>query len=285
MVENIRNAAAPYSGIAVLFRTNTQARMLMEQLMEYNIPFTARDSVPDLYEHWIAKDIFAYIRIAMGSRKRRDFLMIMNRPKRYISRESLEEESVEFSRWQAFYSMQPWVERRIEKLWEDIQMIGKMRPFAAVNYIRKAIGYDSFLKEYARERSMEEEGLFEVLDSLQESSTRYSSFEEWFLHIERYKEELKEVYGKKKKEENAVTLATFHSAKGLEFDVVHIIDVNEGVTPYKKAVLPADLEEERRMFYVGVTRAKEELHLYAAKKIGNHEKEISRFLAEGTEQS
>ncbi len=285
VVENIRNAAAPYSGIAVLFRTNTQARMLMEQLMEYNIPFTARDSVPDLYEHWIAKDIFAYIRIAMGSRKRRDFLMIMNRPKRYISRESLEEESVEFSRWQAFYSMQPWVERRIEKLWEDIQMIGKMRPFAAVNYIRKAIGYDSFLKEYARERSMEEEGLFEVLDSLQESSTRYSSFEEWFLHIERYKEELKEVYGKKKKEENAVTLATFHSAKGLEFDVVHIIDVNEGVTPYKKAVLPADLEEERRMFYVGFTRAKEELHLYAAKKIGNHEKEISRFLAEGTEQS
>ena len=83
-----------YEEFAVLFRTNTQPRLLMEQLMEYNIPFRTRDTVPNLYEHWIAKDIFAYIRIAMGSRERRDFLQIMNRPKRYISRESLDEETV-----------------------------------------------------------------------------------------------------------------------------------------------------------------------------------------------
>lgn len=85
---------AKYEEFAVLFRTNTQPRLLMEQLMEYNIPFRTRDTVPNLYEHWIAKDIFAYIRIAMGSRERRDFLQIMNRPKRYISRESLDEETV-----------------------------------------------------------------------------------------------------------------------------------------------------------------------------------------------
>ena len=64
---------AKYEEFAVLFRTNTQPRLLMEQLMEYNIPFRTRDTVPNLYEHWIAKDIFAYIRIAMGSRERRDF--------------------------------------------------------------------------------------------------------------------------------------------------------------------------------------------------------------------
>ena len=85
------------------------------------------------------------------------------------------------------------------------------------------------------------------------------------------------MYKREGNREDAVTLATFHSAKGLEFDTVHIIDANEGITPYKKAVLPADMEEERRMFYVALTRAKQELHLYASKKIHNHEAEVSRF--------
>lgn len=280
IVERIRMETAPLSQTAVLFRTNTQAGLLMEQLMEYNIPFTAKDKVPNLYEHWIAKDLYAYIRIAEGSRKRRDFLMIMNRPKRYLSRESLGEEVVSFQDWQAFYSQQPWIEERIEKLQSDLSAIRKMRPFAAVNYIRKAVGYDDFLKEYADYRKIEKEGLFEVLDSLQESSKPYADFLGWFTHIARYKEELEDAYAKQAKEQEAVTLATFHSAKGLEFQVVHIIDVNEGITPYKKAVLPADLEEERRMFYVGMTRTKQKLHLYASKQINHKEAEVSRFLIE-----
>lgn len=280
VIERIRSGETPYSETAVLFRTNTEARILMEQLMEYNIPFTAKDKVPNIYEHWIAKDLFAYIRIAKGSRQRRDFLMIMNRPKRYLSRESLSEETVAFDVWQAFYSEQPWVEERIEKLHADILTIGKMRPFAAINFIRKAIGYDEFLAEYADYRKIEKEGLFDVIDALQESSKEYTDFESWFAHMERYKKELEEVYKRQGMEKEAVTLATFHSSKGLEFDTVHIIDVNEGITPYKKAVLLSDMEEERRMFYVAVTRAKKQLHLYSAKKINNHETEISRFLIE-----
>lgn len=283
IIERIREGKTSYSQTAVLFRTNIQARTLMEQLLEYNIPFTTKDKVPNIYEHWIAKDLYAYIRIAKGSRRRRDFLMIMNRPKRYLSRESLEEEEVAFDVWQAFYSEQPWIEERIEKLQADIRAIGKMRPFAAINYIRKAIGYDEFIKEYAEYRKIDKEGLYEVLEELQESSKAYGSFEAWFAHIEEYKKEIEEMYAQKKKETDAVTLATFHSAKGLEFDVVHIIDVNEGCTPYKKAALPSDMEEERRMFYVAVTRTKKELHLYASKKINNHDTEISRFLIEAEE--
>ncbi|MBO5373630.1 MAG: ATP-dependent helicase [Lachnospiraceae bacterium] len=280
VLARIRKGKIPYSQIAVLFRTNMQARGLMELLLEYNIPFTAKDTVPNIYEHWIAKDLFAYIRIAKGSRQRRDFLMIMNRPKRYLSRESLEEETVAFDVWQAFYSEQPWIEERIEKLQRDIREISRMRPFAAINYIRKAIGYDEFIKEYAEYRKISAEELFDVLEELQESSKVYPNFDTWFLHMEKYKKELEQMREKGNIQEEAVTLATYHSAKGLEFDVVHMIDVNEGVTPYKKAVLPADMEEERRMFYVGITRAKEELYLYCAKKINNHEAEISRFLME-----
>lgn len=284
VVANIRESTCAYENMAVLFRTNTQSRMLMEQLMEYNIPFCARNMAPNLYEHWIAKDLYAYLRIAQGSRNRRDFLMIMNRPKRYLSRESLEEETVAFDVWQAFYSEQPWIERRIEKLYADIFALHKMRPYAAINYIRKAVGYDEFLAEYAEYRQIQKEELYEKIEELQESSKPYATFEAWKMHIDQYTEELKKQKQTGKDAEHAVTLATYHAAKGLEFDVVHMIDVNEGITPYKKAVLPPEMEEERRMFYVGVTRAKKELHLYSARKIRNHDAELSRFLIEASKQ-
>lgn len=286
VIERIRAGEAALGQTAILFRIHTQAHVLMEQLMEYNIPFLAKDRVLNIYEHFIAKDLFAYVGIARGSRRRQDFLKIMNRPKRYLSRESLPDTSVSFQAWQAFYSDQPWVSERIVRLEEDLLAVGKMRPFAAVNYIRKAIGYDDFLAEYANERGMEQEGLIEILDALQEASRAFAGFEEWFSHIEAYKEKLKELHRgqeAKKEQKEAVTLATYHSAKGLEFDVVHMIDVNEGMTPYKKAVLLPDMEEERRMFYVGVTRAKEKLHLYVPRKVNRREAEVSRFLIESEE--
>ena len=280
LIQNLKSQHIPLSRTAVLFRTNLQARPLMEKLLEYNIPFTAKDRVPNLYEHWIAKDIYAYIRIAGGSRQRRDFLMIMNRPKRYLSRESLESETVAFDVWQNFYSEQDWMMDRIDKLWQDIKIISTLRPFAAINYIRKAVGYDDFLKEYAGYRSIREEELLEVMEELQESARGFLSFEDWFSHIERYKEEIQKMWEKKRKDQETLTLATFHSAKGLEFDAVHIMEVNEGITPYKKASLPAEMEEERRMFYVALTRTRNKLYLYGVKHLNNHEAQLSRFLYE-----
>lgn len=280
LIQNLKTQNISLSRTAVLFRTNLQARPLMEKLLEYNIPFTAKDRVPNLYEHWIAKDIYAYIRIAQGSRQRRDFLMIMNRPKRYLSRESLESETVAFDVWQNFYSEQDWMMDRIDKLWQDIKIIATLRPFAAVNYIRKAVGYDDFLKEYAQYRSIREEELLGVMEELQESARGFLSFEDWFSHIERYKEEIEKMWEKNNGDQETLTLATFHSAKGLEFDSVHIMEVNEGITPYKKASLPAEMEEERRMFYVAITRTRDKLYLYGVKHLNNHEAQLSRFLYE-----
>ena len=239
---------AKYEEFAVLFRTNTQPRLLMEQLMEYNIPFRTRDTVPNLYEHWIAKDIFAYIRIAMGSRERRDFLQIMNRPKRYISRESLDEETVAFDVWEWYYEEQPWVAKRIEKLEGDIRMLERLSPYAAINYIRKAIGYDEFCTEYADYRRIKADDLFDVLDELLDAAREYKTYDAWFDHIENYTKELQEFYRVQNQNPNSVALATLHSAKGLEYENVYIIDVNEGVMPYKKAVLEPEVEEERGCF-------------------------------------
>ncbi len=272
-----------YQDFAVLFRTNTQPRFLMEQLMEYNVPFSTKDNIPNLYDHWIAKDMFAYIRIAMGSRQRRDFLQIMNRPKRYISRESLDEDTVAFDAWEWYFEEQPWVAERIRKLEGDIGRLGKMTPYTAINYIRKGIGYDDFCEEYADYRRIRAEDLYEVLEELQAGAKGYDSFDAWFAHIEEYTKELEELYKSREQEKESVALATLHSAKGLEYENVYIIDVNEGLMPYKKAVLEQDIEEERRMFYVGMTRAKKNLHLFSVKQLNNKDADISRFIGESKE--
>ena len=269
-----------YEDMAVLYRTNQGPRLLIERMMEYNIPFHMRDTVPNLYEHWIAKDIIAYMKIAMGSRYRKDFLKIMNRPKRYISRDSLDEETVAFDVWEWFYEDKPWVAERIQRLEYDIKMLSTMSPYAAINYIRRGIGYDEFCVEYADYRRMNVEDLYEVLEELQNSAKGFDTYNDWFEHIENYTAELEKIYRQQNQNPESVALATLHSSKGLEYDNVYIIDVNEGIMPYKKAVLDNEVEEERRMFYVGMTRAKKKLHLYSIEQLNHKNTDISRFIRE-----
>lgn len=269
-----------FNDFAVLFRTNTQPRGLIEQLITYNIPFKIKDYIPNIYEHWIARDLFSYIKIAIGSRERKDFLRIINRPKRYISRNSLYGPYISFDEWIKLYDEQPWIAERIEKLEMDMKFISKMSPYAAINYIRRGIGYDDFLIEFAKYKNINKEEFFDIIDDIQFSAKGYKTFDEWYEHIELYTRELKKQAEKKLNNSNAVTLATMHSSKGLEFENVYIIDANEGMMPYKKAVLEKDIEEERRLFYVGMTRAKTSLSIYYVKSINEKDSVISRFVIE-----
>ena len=268
------------SDIAILFRTNLQPRFLMEQLMSYNVNFKTRDQIPNLYDHWIARDIRTYIEIARGSRARKDFLMILNKPKRYISRDSLCDPQVAFDEWEKLFDEQPWVAERIKKLHYDIKMLEKMSPYAAINYIRHGIGYDDYIEEYAQYRNLNKDDLYDILDELQASAKGFKNYDAWELHIQEYTDELKEKAKRKSQTPNAVTLSTLHSAKGLEFKSVFIIDVNQGVTPYKKAVLDKDIEEERRLFYVGMTRAIEDLTICHVKELHGKNTEVSQFVIE-----
>ena len=283
LAEDIRQTVqngVPLSEIAVLFRTNMQPRALMEYMVSANLAFQTKDRIPDIYEHWIARDFFTYIRIAQGSDSRADFLSIMNRPKRYIGRDSLPDETVCFDEWMKLYEEQPWIAERIEKLWYDLKHLSRLSPYAAINYIRRGIGYDDYLAEYAEYRNANKEDFYEVADEILASAKGYRTFEEWFAHIEEYRQGLKRLAQEKRRNQNAVTFATLHSAKGLEFTKVYLIDVNEGVMPYKKAVLKQDVEEERRLFYVGMTRAKESLTICSVKKMRGKEVELSRFIKE-----
>lgn len=266
--------------IVVLFRTNRQPRLFMEQLLDYNIPFRSRDKIPNIYEHWIAKDIFTYLNIASGNRDRSEFLKIINKPKRYIGRDSLCEKTVAFDEWIKIYDEQPWIAERIEKLWYDIKLISSMSPYSAINYIRKGIDYDSYLEDYADYKNANKEDLFDILEDIQASAKGYKTREEWYSHIDQYTKELEKLAEQKKQNSDALLLATLHSVKGLEFCSVFILDVNEGVMPYKKAVLEKDIEEERRLFYVGMTRAKHNLTICSTKSVQNKDAIPSRFVQE-----
>ena len=169
---------------------------------------------------------------------------------------------------------------RSEKFEHDLKMMKDMTPYAAINYIRFGIGYDEYLKEYAQYRRIKVEELYDILREIQESSKGYKTYQEWFDYMEEYKEKLKEQADQIRQEREAVTISTLHSVKGLEFDRVYILDVNEGSIPYHKAVLDAEMEEERRMFYVGMTRARKELHLYSVEERFGKKMEPSRFLDE-----
>ena len=270
----------PLNEMAVLFRTNTQPRMLIETLMQYNIPFRMKDAMPNIYEHFIGRDIIYYIRTALGNHERKLFMQLANRPKRYISRDAFTHPEFNFEQLRIFYEDKNWMLDRIDQWESDLKWLKKITPYAAITYIRKGIGYNDFLEEYADYRRIKSEDLYEIIDEIQEAAKPFETFDEWFEHIEKYGEALKEQAKKNNENKEGLVLSTMHSAKGLEYQNVFIIDANETVTPHHKATIPADLEEERRMFYVAMTRAKVNLHIYYTKERFNKEMEVSRFVKE-----
>ncbi len=280
-IVNEKSKGCPLAEVAVLFRTNSQPRLLAQKLVEYNIPFKMRDEIPNIFQHWISQNIFAYIRLARSEEKiRSDLLLIMNRPKRYLSRDALASEVVDFDSIKRYYQDKDWMVERIEKLEYDLAMIKNMAPYAAIRYIQKAVGYESYLSEYAAYRRISESDLIETLDELAESAKDYKDYESYFEHIEHYTREMKEQWAKQKNLADAVTLTTMHSSKGLEYDSVYILDANEEMIPHKKSVSDADIEEERRMFYVAMTRARKRLSVCSVSERYNKELSVSRFVNE-----
>ena len=298
MIENLIARGIDPCEIAVLYRVNTQPGMLVSKLKERNIRFVIKDSVPNIYEHWVTKNIFAYMELAAmqqndGSNRygsdgqkantgkwRELFLQIVNRPSRYIRRESLRRQDLSLDVLYAENRDKAYVREKLDKLKYDLTILGKLPPKAAVSYIRKAIGYDGFIKKYSEERMLDAEGLFEILNELEASAAEFSAYADWKKHIEEYSEALRKKTAEHKEKESGVGLLTFHSAKGMEFDTVFIIDASEDYTPYWQAATSSEIEEERRMFYVALTRAKNRLFvLHAADRFGK-KREPSRFLRE-----
>ena len=279
-IKTFVKAGKKYSDYAILFRTNAITGPLVRRLMENNIPFVLKDGIPNIFDHWIYKDIEAYMVLALGDRSRKNFIRIMNKPLRYIGRDYVTDREISFGELEKYYEGKPWMIERIDKLEKDLHLMSDMTPFGMINYIRKGIGYDDYLKTYADEHDLDGKELVEIIEEIMEASKGCRSYEELKEYIEEYSKNLKESHMPGRNKGDSVTLTTMHSAKGLEYDTVFIIDANEEITPHKKAITAEEIEEERRMFYVAMTRAKNNLKIMYAKERYNKELEVSRFVRE-----
>ena len=265
-----------YSDIACIFRTNQDMVGLAEYFARNRIPFVMKEACNSIFKHFIALDMLAYLQFFLEGKKRKDFIRIMNKPLRYLSRSAISALSDEVIVWcnlKQYYGLKPYMAGYIEQLEQNDKWIQKLDLYGACFYIRKVIGYEQYLKEYVKEQNMnwEEE---EILDFVQESTRNMSSLEEWKEYIEHYEEAL----GSAKEEKEGVHMITMHACKGLEYPIVFLPDCNEGKVPHKKAVSVEEIEEERRMFYVAMTRAKFHLEiLYIEDKLKKH-LQPSRFL-------
>ena len=278
-IREYREKGVSYTEMAVLYRTNVDARAMSELMTEYQIPFVMKEHLNNIYEHFIALDMISYLRLSQGEYDRKYFLQIANRPNRYLTRESMKTGNVSYESLRRYYRDKDWMVDRIDQLEWDMKMICDKTPYAAIQYIRKRMGYDEFLKEYAAYRKISSEDLFAVLEEIWQNSKGYGTIKEWFEHIESYGKMLKE-QNKKNGEKEGVNLMTMHAAKGLEFDTVFVIETNEGSCPYKKATANEEIEEERRLFYVAMTRAKRKLVISYVKEKNGKDLLPSRFVSE-----
>lgn len=263
--------------IAILYRNHSDARFIVDALINENIPFYLKEKMPNIYSHFVISDIEAYFQIAAYNSTKERLLRIINRPNRYLHRRAVEE-GRDLKGMLRFYQDNQNAHRQVEALINDINLISKMSPVSAINYIKNIIGYGQYLKEEAVNAGVLETEYIDVLDFLtgvlKDCKTIKQAIDK--LNILKLKVDFENKNNEKDKK-NKIGLYTLHSSKGLEFENVFIISANEGIIPTNKADSKEEIEAERRLFYVGITRTKKNLYLsYTNKK--NRDK--SRFLTE-----
>ena len=256
-----------YTDFAVIYRTNIQSRALVDVFMDMRIPFVVKDSIVTIYDHWAAQDILAYLRIGVNPNSNKDWIRIINKPFRYISKDNLnliKDEPDFINSLINKCDLHPKQVKTINDLDIDISYVKGLNPKNAISYIRTTLDYDRYILDYCANRKIKTNGLIEILNELESSATNFKTIQEYLEHIERVKSEI--VDNKNNKETDGVIFTTMHSAKGVEFKNVYIIGANEGTIPHEKSYEIDDeekkndqIEEERRLMYVAMTRAEENI--------------------------
>lgn len=271
-----------YTDFAVIYRTNIQSRALVDVFMDMRIPFVVKDSIVTIYDHWAAQDILSYLKIGVNPNSNKDWIRIINKPFRYISKDNLNLIKDEPDFINALINkcdLHPKQVKTINDLDIDISYVKGLNPKNAISYIRTTLDYDRYILDYCTNRKIKINGLIEILNELESSATNFKTIQEYLDHIERVKSEI--VDNKNNKETDGVIFTTMHSAKGLEFKNVYIIGANEGTIPHEKSYEIDDeekkndqIEEERRLMYVAITRAEENICI--SSPINKYGKRVSK---------
>ena len=271
-----------FSNFAVIYRTNMESRSIIDSFIRRRIPFNLLDKQFNFFNHFICQDILAYLRLSLYPSNLEAFTRIINKPYRYISKTNLETVKNDTSLNNPFIkirniaSIPVFQIKLIEKLENDISALNKMSLYTAVEFIISDLMYHKYLVEYGEKYHMSIEDLENVLNEFKASVQGFKTINEFLTHVQEVEDETNKAVARTKEKKDGVILATIHAVKGMEFDTVYIINAVDGFIPYKNN----DLEEERRLFYVGLTRAINNVIFVAPDMIRGEKKSKSQFLKE-----
>lgn len=281
-IKKYENQGISLSEMAILVRNNSQIQEISSFLKNRKIEAESGKHRSNIYNGMVAKDILSYVRGALkfdGTYFNEDLIYVLNKPQRYISRQVVLSVNMNISAVRRIYS-----KNNIDSFLFHIEMIRKLPPQAALSYIRKGAGYEEYLRLYAIENNIPMSGLLKQLEQLVQECSKFNTLEQWINSIDSAQNSEGQNFGKKSSGEgdinNRINIMTMHGSKGLEFKAVFIVDANQGIIPTSKALRERDFEEERRLFYVAITRAIDYLNIYAVEERLGCPIEVSMFVEE-----
>lgn len=281
-IKKYENQGISLSEMAILVRNNSQIQEISSFLKNRKIEAESGKHRSNIYNGMVAKDILSYVRGALkfdGTYFNEDLIYVLNKPQRYISRQVVLSVNMNISAVRRIYS-----KNNIDSFLFHIEMIRKLPPQAALSYIRKGAGYEEYLRLYAIENNIPMSGLLKQLEQLVQECSKFNTLEQWINSIDSAQNSEGQDFGKKSSGEggtnNRINIMTMHGSKGLEFKAVFIVDANQGIIPTSKALRERDFEEERRLFYVAITRAIDYLNIYAVEERLGCPIEVSMFVEE-----
>ncbi|MDR5587680.1 MULTISPECIES: ATP-dependent helicase [Clostridium] len=283
LIKNEKKYNIEYEENAVLYRTNMEAMSVIDAFTKNHIPFKLLDRQYNFFEHFICKDLIAYLKFVVNPFDKESFLKIINKPFRYISKHNID--------YVRKYTIQenlidilinkddtpPFQRKKLDELKKDFNYLNKVSLGSAISYIVMDLEYIDYLKSYCERFSQNLDDLEEVIEEFKLSAEGFKNIFDFLVHIENVSNEIEE--SKNKNQREGVILSTIHGVKGMEFKNVYLINCNEDTIPHSSSK-EENIEEERRLFYVGITRTIDNLYLFAPRNRRGQFKEISRFIGE-----
>ena len=284
-IKNLINNGIEYQNIAILYRTNAQSHTMEEELLKDSIPYKIVGGV-GFYSRKEIKDVLAYLRLIYNSRDNVSLLRVINVPKRGIGNKTISNliEKANNESKSIYDVIDSGKELAFKEMIESLRK--QSESLTLTDLVDRILDVTGIKKEYEDEKTLEADIRLENLEELK-TVTRTFEEREGVVSLEDFLLEVSLVtdVNEYDKDPNKVSLMTVHSVKGLEFDYVFIIGLEEGLFPHVNSILNGnELEEERRLCYVAITRAKEKLYFVNARSrmlFGQETANVaSRFIGE-----
>ena len=276
-INELLKAGADPAQIAVLYRNRMVSACLMEELARLSDEEGGGDLF--FYKSFVFSDIISYLLVSQkGIVDREHFLTALTHPDRNIALIGLGRKEIDKREW--LFKMQKTVFKEdAEAFIREIDFLSKLSPAAAINFIIRKMEYGKFIRDFSYRNRVDASIYLKHADNLAKKAQGYRKIDKFCDAMLEEKDHAFYTASRKPKSES-VGYYTFHGSKGLEFDTVFIIGACDGITPSEKADSIERIEEERRLFYVAMTRAKKSLYISVSGRYGNHSYYPSPFIRE-----